>query len=164
MRLRLPIGYLLGTLVLLLGITFAAFPAQAARVDPFIRQYLLAEDTAPLKMDAEGHTQRFSANDLTLGKQLFSDNCKSCHVGGATLPNPVVSLSLDDLKGATPPRDTIQGLMAFSRQPITYDGEEESVWCRQVPETWLSESQLQKLDAFILRAAEKAPGWGAKKF
>lgn len=161
---QLPRRCLMGVIVLILGLVLAGVPAEAASVDPYITQYLQVKDAVPLVMDAEGHTQPFSAGDLTAGKRLFSENCKSCHVGGATLPNPLVSLSLQDLSGATPPRDTINGLVAFSRQPMTYDGSEESVWCRQVPESWLSEVQLQQLAAFILRAADKAPGWGTETF
>lgn len=93
---------LMGIMVLLLGFVLAR-PAEAASVDPYITQYLQVKDAVPLVMDTEGHQQSFSAGDLITGKQLFSENCKSCHVGGATLPNPLVSLSLQDLSGATPP-------------------------------------------------------------
>jgi len=47
---------------------------------------------------------------------------------------------------------------------MTYDGSEETFWCRQVPESWMSQSEVENLSAFILRAAEKAPGWGEAKF
>jgi len=47
---------------------------------------------------------------------------------------------------------------------MTYDGSEETFWCRQVPESWMSQEQVEKLAAFVLRAAQKAPGWGIDNF
>lgn len=160
----LPIRYLTGALAVLIGVLMICLPVQAASLDPYVAQYLQVKDPVPLAMDATGQTQEFSAADLTAGKQLFEENCKNCHVGGATLPDPLVSLSLEDLKRATPARDHITGLVAFLRQPMTYDGTEESFWCRQIPESWMSETQLQNLSAFVLRAAQKAPGWGTDHF
>jgi photosystem II cytochrome c550 len=51
--------------------------------------------------------------------------------------------------------------MDFSRNPTTYDGSEESIWCRQVSSDWMDDTALENLAAFLLRAAEKAPGWGS---
>ena len=160
----LPIRYLTAALAVLVGVLITCLPVQAASLDPYVARYLQVKDTASLAMDATGQTQEFSAADLTAGKQLFEANCKNCHVGGATLPDPLVSLSLEDLKGAMPARDNINGLVAFLRQPMTYDGTEESFWCRQVPESWMPQTQLQNLSAFVLRAAQKAPGWGTDQF
>jgi len=109
-------------------------------------------------------TRPFSPQDLSVGKQLFETNCLNCHVGGATLPDPLVSLSLTKLKGANPPRNNINSLVTYFRQPMTYDGSEESYWCRQVPESWMAKEQVESLAAFILTAAQKAPGWGAENF
>jgi photosystem II cytochrome c550 len=36
--------------------------------------------------------------------------------------------------------------------------------CRQVSEDWMGPSDAEKLAAFILRAAQKAPGWGTSQF
>jgi hypothetical protein len=68
--------------------------------------------------------QSFTALDLSAGKQLFESNCINCHVGGATLPNPRVSLSLADLRGASPPRDNIRALVQFTppTQKLRWDG------------------------------------------
>jgi photosystem II cytochrome c550 len=88
----------------------------------------------------------------------------NCHVGGATLPDPRVSLALSKLENANPPRDNINSLVAYLRQPMTYDGSEETYWCRQVPESWMPKEQLESLAAFILTAAQKAPGWGTDQF
>lgn len=140
-----------------------SLPAQAA-VDPYITRYLKVSDSVPLELDKQGQTRLFSPEELSAGKQLFEQHCINCHVGGTTLPDPSVSLSLTDLAGATPPRDTIQALVDYLRQPMTYDGSEETFWCRQVPETWLPQAQLESLTGFVLRAAQTAPGWGTEKF
>ncbi|MDI9634964.1 photosystem II cytochrome PsbV2 [Geitlerinema splendidum] len=138
--------------------------AIAGSIDPYVLQYLKAANPVELQANSQGQTQTFTPEDLTEGKALFKQNCLNCHVGGATLPSPTVSLSLDALAGATPPRDSIEGLVNYMRVPMTYDGSEENYFCREVPESWMSQTQVDNLAAFILRAAQKAPGWGAKTF
>jgi photosystem II cytochrome c550 len=153
-------------LVLILSVCLAVFtwmPAWAA-VDPYVARYLDVAEPVPLSIDDQGQTRSFSAADLSEGIQLFQENCKNCHVGGATLPDPTVPLSIAALQAAMPPRDNINSLVAFLRQPMTYDGSQESDWCRQVPESWMSQTQVEHLAAFILRAAQEAPGWGESRF
>lgn len=135
-----------------------------AKVDPYVRNYLQVTDPVPVVMNDRGETRSFSAEDLIKGKNLFALHCASCHVGGATLPNPTVSLSLEALKHATPPRDTVEQLVKFMRHPMTYDGSEDSLLCREVSESWLSQAEVENLAGFILRAAEKAKGWGSTNF
>jgi photosystem II cytochrome c550 len=142
---------------------FMVSPANAA-VDTYVRRYLQATEPVFLDVDGKGKTAQFSAEDLSAGKQLFETHCLNCHVGGATLPDPTVSLSLKTLAGATPPRNTINGLVSFLREPMTYDGSDASFWCRQVPESWMPKAEIEQLSAFVLRAAQKAPGWGSSKF
>ena len=139
-------------------------PAQAGSVDTYVLRYLDAREPVTLPLNQQGETQEFSAAQLSDGKRFFEENCKNCHVGGATLPDPTVSLSLQALQGAMPPRDSIEAIVAFLRQPITYDGSEESLYCREVPETWLAEKELKNVAAFVLRSAQKAPGWGNLSF
>lgn len=160
----LPIRCLLGVLVVWLGIAIAGFPVQAATVDSYVTKYLRVTEPVSLEVDSQGQVRSFSAADLSDGKRQFEANCKNCHVGGATLPDPLVSLSLKDLKQANPARDNINSLVAFMRQPMTYDGREISLSCRQVTESWMSQAQAENLAAFVLRAAEKAPGWGTSAF
>ncbi|NJL21262.1 MAG: photosystem II cytochrome PsbV2 [Leptolyngbyaceae cyanobacterium SM1_3_5] len=148
----------------LLGVLLIAVCQRAeAAIDPYVSRYLDAREPVELAIDAD-QTRTFTIEDFSEGKRLFEDSCLNCHVGGATLPEPTVTLAIDALKQATPPRDTISSLVAFLRQPMTYDGSEETFWCRQVPESWMSQSEVENLSAFILRAAEKAPGWGEAKF
>jgi photosystem II cytochrome c550 len=135
-----------------------------ADTDSYVRRYLGVQEPVALVMNSEGQTRLFSAADLSSGKRFFEANCKNCHVGGSTLPDPTVPLSLEALQKAAPPRDTILSLVAFLRQPMTYDGTEETYSCRQVPESWLSEAEAENVAAFILRSAQKAPGWGNTTF
>lgn len=139
-------------------------PSWAVEADFYVRRYLDVQQPIPLAIDDQGQSRLFSAADFTSGKRFFEENCKNCHVGGSTLPDPTVPLSLEALQGAIPPRDTIQSLVAFLRQPMTYDGTEETYSCRSVPESWLSEIEAENVAAFILRSAQKAPGWGNTTF
>ena len=155
--------FLLGILIILPLVLLAPQPVLAA-ADSYVTRYLKVSEPVPLELDAEGHTRLFSAEDFSAGKQLFQQNCLNCHVGGATLPDPTISLSLTALEGATPPRSDINSLVAYLRQPMTYDGSEETFWCRQVPESWMPQTEIENLAAFVLRAAQKAPGWGIDNF
>lgn len=134
--------------------------AWAVGIDPYVARYFDAAEPVQLPYTAD-ETHSYTAQDLSQGKQLFEANCLNCHVGGITLPDPTITLSLDALAQATPPRNTVQSLVNFSRQPMTYDGSEESIWCRQVSPDWMDDKTLENLAAFLLRAAEKAPGWGS---
>ncbi len=135
-----------------------------AKVDPYVRNYLQVTDPVPVVINDRGETRSFSAENLIEGKKLFELHCASCHVGGSTLPNPAVPLSLEALKQATPPRDTVEQLVKFMRHPMSYDSSEDSLLCREVPESWLAQSEVENLAGFILRAAEKAKGWGSANF
>jgi len=155
---------LLWLLVFCLSSSWFCATANAAKIDPYVARYLDVAEPVALALDDQGNTRSFTAVDLSQGKVLFGQNCLNCHVGGNTLPNPLVPLSLSALHGATPRRDTIAGLVSYLRQPMTYDGREAMLLCQQVPESWLDDSALENLAAFILRAAQKAPAWGTENF
>lgn len=139
-------------------------PAQAANVDPYVTRFLKVTEPIALPLNSQGEFKSFSGEDVTEGLRLFKGNCINCHVGGNTLPNPEVSLSLAALEAGTPRRDTIEGLVQFFRQPLTYDGREVSIVCRQVAESWLPQSNAENLAAFILRSAQVAPGWATETY
>lgn len=153
-----------GVLLALLLCLPLAIAAPAYAADAYVTRYLRVTDPVPLALDDRGKTRLFAAEELAAGKQLFERNCLNCHVGGATLPDPTVSLSLADLQSAVPQRDTVNSLVTYLRQPMTHDGKEETFWCRQVPESWLSQTQIESLAGFVLRAAQTAPGWGGAEF
>lgn len=91
-----------------LGVLLGSTPAYAGSVDPYVTRFLEAPDAVSLELDGQGRAQQFSPEELSDGKRLFEENCKNCHVGGATLPNPDISLALNVLQGAAPPRDNIE--------------------------------------------------------
>lgn len=153
----------LAILPIFLAICWQCAPAFAA-VDPYVIRFLHLTEPIALDLDGKGEARTFTQEDISNGKQLFENSCLNCHVGGATLPDPQVSLSLAKLQGANPPRDNINNLVAFLRQPMTYDGSQESYWCREVPESWMPKQQVENLAAFVLTAAQKAPGWGTENF
>lgn len=158
------IPYLLTALSIIFGLSMP--PAMATLepnlivIDSYVTRYLQARETITLKKDSQGNIQEFSPTNLSAGKILFEQHCLNCHIGGATLPDPTVPLSLKALQEATPPRDNIGSLVTFLREPMTYDGTDFTYWCRQVPETWMSQTEIENLAAFVLRAAQKAPDWG----
>lgn len=142
----------------------SSFSANAATIDPYIVKYLHITEPIAVDIDEQGNKRLFSPQELSLGKKLFESNCINCHVGGATLPNPQVSLSLEKLQAANPRRDLLDNLIAFMRQPMTYDGTQETYWCRQLSPSSISQQQVESLAAFVLTAAQKAPGWGTDSF
>ncbi len=157
------VSFLLGILIILPLVLLAPQPVLAA-ADSYVTRYLKVSEPVAVELDAQGHTRLFSAEDFSAGKRLFEQNCLNCHVGGATLPDPTISLSLTALQGATPPRTSVNSLVAYLREPMTYDGSEETFWCRQVPESWMRQTEIENLAAFVIRAAKTAPGWGVENF
>ena len=156
--------FLLAILFASIALMGSSQSALASNVDNYVRRYLDVSQPVEIKANEEGDIKLFSGEDISMGKNLFSQNCLNCHVGGTTLPLPPVSLSLENLQGATPPRDNIHNLVDFFRDPMVYDGSDYSYFCRQVTEKWMPEEKVENLAAFILRAAEKAPGWGSDRF
>ncbi|MDY7021514.1 MAG: photosystem II cytochrome PsbV2 [Cyanobacteriota bacterium] len=150
-------------IILLTGIGFFITPSYspvlAEGVDPYVRRYL-ASEPVDLPADNQGQTQQFTPEDLTTGKTLFEASCLNCHAGGVTIPYPAVSLSLEDLKAATPARDNIKELVNYFRYPISFDGSDTNYWCREIPETWLPQAEAEKLAAYIIRSGEVIPSWG----
>jgi photosystem II cytochrome c550 len=157
----------IGFMVLLLGWGDMSMGRTAiAAPDPYISQYLkvLRGESADMRMDAAGTVKQFGYDALLEGKELFGQNCLSCHVGGTTLSSPSVSLALAKLQGATPPLDNVNALMGFMRHPVAYDGSDENYACREVATDWIPDEQVEKMAAFLLRAAEYAKGWGTSQF
>ncbi|WP_218081504.1 photosystem II cytochrome PsbV2 [Anthocerotibacter panamensis] len=144
-------------LLLVTGCASLSAPTQT-KPDRYVLQYLLVQRPVDIVVSPKGQTALFTAGQITEGKALFENNCKICHVGGNTLQNPAISLSILDLKQATPPRDNLEALTAFIKAPKTYDGKGLSSTCRGAD--FLTAEELDKLAAFVLRAAERAKGWG----
>ncbi|BAZ89583.1 cytochrome c550 [Raphidiopsis curvata NIES-932] len=85
----------------------------------------LDEATRTVKLNEAGDTIVISPKQLQEGKKLFQDTCAQCHAGGVTKTNQNVGLEPEALAGAVPARDNIEGLVAFLKEPKTYDGEQD---------------------------------------
>ncbi len=156
------VNFLLVIFIASSGFLTVCFPAEADVVDSYVRRYL-ASEPVELSRNSQGETQSFSPADLTQGKVLFESSCLNCHTGGINLVYSDVSLTLEDLQGATPPRDTINSLVEYFRYPVSYDGSDTNYWCREIPETWIPQPEAEKLAAYILRSAEVDPSWGGQQ-
>ncbi len=87
--------------------------ANAAQLD-------VATRTIPL--NDKGDTIVVSMKQLSEGKRLFNGSCSRCHLGGVTKTDPNVGLDPEALNLATPPRNTVESLIGFMKEPMTYDG------------------------------------------
>ncbi len=67
-------------------------------------------------------TVTLTPEQVKRGKRLFLNTCSICHTGGITKTNPNVGLDLEALSLATPPRNTIESLVDYLKNPTTFDG------------------------------------------
>ncbi len=86
---------------------------QAAEMD-------VATRTVPLSTD--GKTLTLSLKQVSEGKRLFQYACAQCHAGGVTKTDPNVGLDPEALDLATPPRNTVEALVDYMKDPTSYDG------------------------------------------
>jgi len=105
--------FLLGSFAAALLLTANVNSANALELD---------EDTRTVPLDAKGNSVVMTPEQVKRGKRLFNNACGTCHVGGLTKTNPNVGLDTESLSLATPPRDSITNLVAYFKDPTTYDG------------------------------------------
>lgn len=105
---------LLAIATLLFGWQVMSSAALAVNVDASYR-------TIPL--NEAGDKITISNQQLENGKRVFNNTCSQCHMAGRTKTNPNVTLRLEDLEGAEPPRDNLLALVDYINEPMTYDGE-----------------------------------------
>ncbi|MBE9146787.1 photosystem II cytochrome c-550 [Planktothrix mougeotii] len=98
--------------------TFQLFVNQASAVK-------LTKELRTLPLNDQGETVVLTEKQLSKGKSVFNKACASCHALGMTKTNPDINLSPATLAGASPSRDNIEALIAFIKNPTTYDGLEE---------------------------------------
>jgi photosystem II cytochrome c550 len=84
----------------------------------------LDETTRTVPLDSSGSTVTLTPEQVKRGKRLFNASCSQCHVGGVTKTNPNLGLEPDALSLATPPRDNINALVDYLKNPTSYDGTE----------------------------------------
>ena len=82
----------------------------------------LDEDTRTVVLDTKGSTVVMTPEQVKRGKRLFNNACAICHVGGLTKTNPNVGLDVEALSLATPPKDNINNLVSYFKDPVSYDG------------------------------------------
>ena len=82
----------------------------------------LDENTRTLPLDSSGTTVVLTTEQVKRGKRLFNNSCGQCHVGGITKTNPNLGLEPDALSLATPPRDNVNALVDYMKNPTSYDG------------------------------------------
>ena len=104
---------LVGSFVATLFFGNAIAPAQALELD---------EDTRTVTLDPKGNSVVLTPEQVKRGKRLFNNACGTCHVGGLTKTNPNVGLDTESLSLATPARDNVTSLVAYFKDPMTYDG------------------------------------------
>ena len=88
-------------------------PVQAIELD---------ENTRTVTLEESGKTIVLTPEQVKRGKRLFNNSCAQCHNGGITKTNPNIGLELDSLSLATPPRDNINSLIDYMKEPTSYDG------------------------------------------
>lgn len=97
----------------LLALVFSATSVSAIDLD---------ENTRTVPLDSSGTTVILTPEQVKRGKRLFNASCGQCHVGGITKTNPNLGLEPDALSLATPPRDNINALVDYLKNPTSYDG------------------------------------------
>nr|YP_010335942.1 photosystem II cytochrome c550 [Tsunamia transpacifica]QUE27833.1 PsbV [Tsunamia transpacifica]UNJ14348.1 photosystem II cytochrome c550 [Tsunamia transpacifica] len=84
----------------------------------------LDEATRTLPLNSSGSTVVFTPEQVKRGKRLFNNTCAVCHTGGITKTNPNVGLDPESLSLASPPRDNMESLVDYMKDPTSYDGAE----------------------------------------
>jgi photosystem II cytochrome c550 len=132
----------------------------------------LTEEYRTVKLNPEGEEIVLSLQQAEQGKKIFNDTCSQCHLGGRTKTNPNVTLRLENLEGAYPPRDNIETLVEYFKHPMTYDGEEEITLLHPNTERSdifaemknLTDSDLKALAGYVLiQPKVRGESWGKGK-
>ncbi len=136
----------------------------------------LTEETRTIPLNEVGETVTLSDQQIANGNRLFIRECTQCHLQGKTKTNNNVSLGLDDLAKAEPPRDNLLAIVDYLKHPTTYDGEiyadepkgikmeEEHVNVSRTdlyPEVRdFTEEDVYDVSGYILVAPKLDPYWG----
>ncbi|MCL1471555.1 photosystem II cytochrome c-550 [Argonema antarcticum] len=83
----------------------------------------LDAETRTVQKNGAGDSLVLSLKQVQEGKRLFNNACSQCHNGGVTKTDPNVGLEPETLSLATPPRNNIEALVDYMKDPTTYDGE-----------------------------------------
>lgn len=83
----------------------------------------LSQEVRTLPLNAAGDTVVVAAKQVEKGKRLFISVCAQCHLEGITKTDYNVGLDPESLALATPPRNNIESLIDYMKNPTSYDGE-----------------------------------------
>lgn len=109
---------LIGLAVATVLLTFQLVVGSATAVE-------LSEAVRSVPLNENGDSVVLSLKQVKEGKRLFNFACAQCHAGGVTKTNQNVGLDPEALALATPPRNNVESLVDYMKNPTTYDGEEE---------------------------------------
>lgn len=151
------------SLSLLASLGLPALAVQAAQWDT---------ETLTVAGTPDGIQVTFSEPEIKAGRKIFNESCGTCHAGGVTKTNYNVGLDPETLALATPPRDSVDALVDYMKDPTSYDGEysisdvhpslrSSDVFVKMRD---LSENDLRLIAGYIL-VAPKVSGiqWGGGK-
>ena len=85
----------------------------------------LTEETRTIPLSEDGQMTTLSSQQITNGNRLFIQECTQCHLQGKTKTNNNVSLGVEDLAGAEPPRDNLLAIVDYLKYTTSYDGEDD---------------------------------------
>lgn len=128
----------------------------------------LTEETRTIPLNEEGETTTLSSEQITNGNRLFIRECTQCHLQGKTKTNNNVSLGLEDLALAEPPRDNVLAIVDYLKYPTSYDGEDDYTELHvnvTRPDLYpelrdFTEEDLYDVAGYVLVAPKLDPYWG----
>ncbi|MGL5063441.1 MAG: photosystem II cytochrome c-550 [Microcoleus sp.] len=85
----------------------------------------LSPELRTVTLNDKGDSVVLSLKQVKQGQIKFNSTCAQCHAAGMTKTDPNVNLSPETLALANPPRNNIESLVDFMKNPTTYDGFEE---------------------------------------
>ena len=156
--------------VLLLSVAALFFVFQAAVGTAAAAEFDV--ETRTVKANPAGDTTVLTVKQALKGRKLFGSTCSQCHAKGVTKTDPNVGLDAEALANATPPRDSIESLVDYLKNPTTYDGEYEIAELHPSMKSTdiypkmrnLSDEDLAEISSYVL-IAPKVLGnrWGTGK-
>ena len=128
----------------------------------------LDEATRTVTLNEAEETVTLSDEQITNGNRLFILQCTKCHLQGKTKTNNNVSLGLEDLAGAEPPRDNVLALVDYLKYPTSYDGEDDYTELHvnvTRPDIYpelknFTEDDVYNIAGYMLVAPKLDPYWG----
>lgn len=99
-------------------LTFQLFVSSAMAVE-------LSPEVRTLPLNDKGDSVVLSLKQVQQGKRQFQNTCAQCHAAGMTKTDPNLNLSPETLALANPPRNNIESLVDYMKNPTTYDGFQE---------------------------------------